>query len=100
MQKDPCVYILASQKNGTLYVIVTSNLQQRIWQHKSKHVKGFTARYNVTRLAYFEPHVDMGEAIRRERQLKKWYRQWKIDLIEAGNPAWEDLWGRGFDGLD
>lgn len=71
MQRDPCVYILASQKNGTLYVGVTSNLQQRIWQHKSKHLKGFTDRHHVTRLVYFEPHVEMREAIRRERQLKK-----------------------------
>ena len=100
MQKDPCIYILANRKNGTLYIGVTSNLIQRIWQHKNKLVKGFTEKYNVTRLVYFEQHQDVLEAIKREKQLKKWSRQWKIDLIEEQNPEWEDFWDSLFRGND
>ncbi|MFQ3185525.1 MAG: putative endonuclease, partial [Marinomonas primoryensis] len=92
MTKQPCVYILASKRNGTLYVAVTSNLIQRIWQHKNKQVQGFTEQYGVDKLVYFELHEDMREAILREKQIKKWNRQWKINLIEKENLQWGDLW--------
>jgi len=90
--KLPAVYILASQKNGTLYVGVTSNLVQRVWQHKNEVVEGFTSRYHVHLLVYFELHADMLSAIAREKQIKKWNRAWKIRLIEEGNPEWKDLY--------
>jgi len=89
--KLPAVYILASDRNGTLYIGCTSDLQQRIWQHRQGVVSGFTAAYGVCRLVYFEMHNDMREAVKRERQLKKWNRLWKIELIEATNPQWLDL---------
>ena len=92
MDKQPAVYILASGYNGTLYVGVTSNLIQRIWQHKNDLVEGFTEKYGVHSLVYYELHGDMPVAIQREKQLKKWNRQWKIDLIEKANPTWKDLW--------
>ncbi len=92
MEKQPAVYILASKYNGTLYIGVTSNLIQRIWQHKNDLVEGFTEKYGVHALVYFELHGDMPTAIQREKQLKKWNRQWKIDLIEKTNPMWKDLW--------
>jgi len=92
MLKKPAVYILASQPHGTLYIGVTGNLLQRIWQHKSGVVEGFTDRYEVHRLVYFEMHTDMTGAITREKQLKKWKRDWKIALIEKDNPNWRDLW--------
>jgi putative endonuclease len=86
------VYILASQRNGTLYVGVTSHLVQRIWQHKNDLVEGFTEKYGVHRLVYFELLDDMLGAITREKQLKKWNRAWKLALIEKQNPRWQDLW--------
>lgn len=92
MSKQPCVYILASKKNGTLYIGVTSNLIKRIWQHKSDLVPGFTQQYQVHRLVYFEQSADMLSSIAREKQLKKWNRQWKINLIERANPHWRDLY--------
>ncbi len=92
MTKQPYIYILASKPNGTLYIGVTSNLVQRIWQHKNKQVKGFTEKYNIDRLVYFEQHQEMMAAILREKQLKKWKRDWKIQLIEKENQKWEDLW--------
>ena len=92
MTKQPYVYILASKKNGTLYIGVTSNLIQRIWQHKNNQVEGFTGKYNVHCLVYFEQHEMMESAITREKQMKKWKRDWKIKLIEKDNPLWEDLW--------
>ena len=92
MEKQPYVYILASKKNGTLYIGVTSNLIQRIWQHKNNQVEGFTKKYNVHTLVYYEQHEVMESAITREKQMKKWKREWKIKLIEKGNPQWEDLW--------
>ena len=92
VHKQPCVYILASAKNGTLYIGVTSNLIQRIWQHKNNQVKGFTERYHVHLLVYYEQHESMYTAIEREKQLKKWNRDWKINLIEKKNPDWQDLW--------
>lgn len=92
MQKQPAVYILASKRNGTLYIGVTSNLPQRIWQHKANLVQGFTKRYHAHHLVYFELHSTMPEAIKREKQMKAWKRQWKVNLIEKKNPAWRDLY--------
>ncbi|MCF6318383.1 MAG: GIY-YIG nuclease family protein [Proteobacteria bacterium] len=92
MNKQPCVYILGSKKNGTLYIGVTSDLVKRIWQHKNKQVRGFSEKYDVNNLVYFEQYEDMISAITREKQIKKWNRQWKINLIEKGNPDWNDLW--------
>ena len=89
---QPAVYILASQRNGTLYIGVTSNLVQRIWQHKNDLVEGFTEKYGVHGLVYFELLDDMPSAITREKQLKKWNRAWKLALIEKQNPTWQDLW--------
>jgi putative endonuclease len=86
----PAVYILASKCQGVLYTGVTSNLPQRIWQHKHKLVDGFSRQYNVDRLVWFELHVEMYASITREKQIKKWNRAWKIELIEAGNPDWND----------
>ena len=90
--KAPCVYILASKPFGTLYIGVTSNLVQRVWQHKESLVEGFTKRYEVRRLVWYEAHYTMESAIGREKALKKWSRAWKIRLIEEGNPTWEDLY--------
>jgi len=90
--KQPAVYILASHPNGTLYVGVTSNLPQRIWQHRNDAVDGFTRKYGVHLLVHFELHNDMTTAISREKQLKHWNRTWKIALIEQANPTWRDLW--------
>ena len=86
-------YLLASQPNGTLYVGVTGDLVRRVWEHRA-HVDphGFTARYGVTRLVWFEAHSEPLEAIRREKALKKWRRDWKVALIERTNPDWHDLW--------
>lgn len=92
MDKDFYVYVLASKRNGTLYIGVTSALVQRVWQHKTKAVEGFTARYGVDQLVYFETHADAASAIQREKQLKKWRRAWKIQLIEERNPEWRDLY--------
>ena len=89
--KKPSVYILASKKNGTLYIGVTSDLIKRIWQHKNKVVSGFTEDYQVNSLVYFEQLDDMENAITREKVLKKWNRAWKIRLIEKTNPNWLDL---------
>ncbi len=90
--KIPCVYILASKKNGTLYIGVTSNLLQRIWQHKAGHVKSFTSKYNVNILVWYEVHENMEAAIAREKAIKKWNRQWKIKLVNSTNPTWQDLY--------
>ena len=90
--KQPAVYMLASRRNGTLYTGVTSDLAKRIWEHRNDIVEGFTKRYGVHSLVYFELHDDMPEAIRREKQIKKWNRAWKIELIERTNPQWQDLW--------
>ncbi|MDQ5914504.1 MAG: putative endonuclease [Pseudomonadota bacterium] len=89
--KLPCVYILASKRNGTLYVGVTSNLAQRIWQHKNDQVEGFTQKYKVHTLVWFEAHETMESAIAREKSIKEWQRTWKLELIEAANPGWQDL---------
>ena len=89
---NPCVYILSSGLEGTLYVGVTSNLVQRVWQHKNKFVEGFTRRYGVDQLVWYEVHESMHNAGTREEALKKWKRQWKIRLIEESNPSWSDLY--------
>jgi putative endonuclease len=91
--KQPAVYLLASRRNGTLSMGVTSDLVKRIWEHRNDIVERFTTRYGVHSLVYFELHDDMPEAIRREKQIKKWNRAWKIELIERTNPQWQDLWG-------
>ncbi|MGB3534433.1 MAG: GIY-YIG nuclease family protein [Microcoleaceae cyanobacterium] len=90
--KQPCVYILASKPNGTLYIGVTSNPIKRVWEHKNNLVRGFTHKYNIHQLVYFELHGDMAEAITREKRLKKWNRSWKVRLIEEQNPSWKDLY--------
>ena len=90
--KQPAVYILANKRNGTLYIGVTSNLRQRVWQHKHGVVDGFTKKYGVHLLVYYELHAEMRAAITREKQLKKWNRAWKLELIEGQNPDWRDLW--------
>lgn len=90
--KQPCVYLMASQRNGTLYIGVTSNLIQRVWQHREGIVEGFTKEYGVKILVWFEQHETMECAIVREKQLKKWNREWKLRLIEKANPQWLDLW--------
>ena len=90
--KLPCVYILASKRNGTLYLGVTSNLVQRIWQHKNDFVEGFTKRYGVHTLVWFEPHESMESAIAREKAIKEWNRVWKLELIEKVNPTWRDFY--------
>ena len=94
MPKQPATYILASDRNGTLYVGVTSNLIARTWQHGEHVVEGFSARHNATRLVWFELHDAMEAAITREKQIKKWNRSWKVRLIEEGNPYWNDLFPR------
>lgn len=86
------VYILASKRNGTLYVGVTSDLYGRMSEHRDGLIPGFTQRYGVKTLVYFEEHDDIEEAIRREKRIKRWRRAWKIALIEGGNPGWRDLW--------
>ena len=91
MDKNSYVYILCSKRNGTLYIGVTSNLIKRIWQHKNKVVEGFTKKYNVDRLVYYELTEDVESAINREKQLKRWHRQWKINLIKEMNPDFRDL---------
>jgi len=93
--KQPCVYILASRRNGTLYVCVTSNLPGRVWQHRNEVVDGFSKRYGVHTLVWYEPHETMESAILREKQLKAGSRARKLGLIEAMNPDWQDL----YDGL-
>ena len=92
MQKNFFVYILASKKYGTLYIGVTSNLAQRISQHKIHIFEGFTSKYNVRNLVYYEAHDNAEGAITREKQLKSWNRQWKIDLINQFNAEWKDLY--------
>ena len=86
------VYILASQKHGTIYIGVTNDLVRRVYQHKNKLIKGFTSKYSVDRLVWFETYDDITVAIEREKELKKWRREWKINLIEQDNPNWDDLY--------
>ena len=90
--KDSYVYILASQKNGTLYTGVTSDLIKRIYQHKEKAVDGFTKKYKINKIVYYEIHTYIVEAISREKKIKRWRRAWKLALIEKTNPQWHDLY--------
>ncbi|HEB96649.1 MAG TPA: GIY-YIG nuclease family protein [Sedimenticola thiotaurini] len=92
MEKRPCVYLLASRRNGTLYVGVTSDLLKRVWQHRSDCVEGFSRRYRIHRLVWYEQHETMESAILREKRIKGWKRAWKIRLIESANPEWRDLY--------
>ena len=92
-ERYPCiaVYIVASRRNGTLYIGVTSNLWERVWEHKNGKFDGFAAKYGCTRLVWFERHHFMPPTIQREKSLKRYERKWKLDLIEAENPEWRDL---------
>ena len=91
-ERQPCVYLLASRRNGTLYVGVTSNLVQRVWQHKNNFVEGFTKRYGIHTLVWHELHETMESAILREKVIKAWKRSWKIALVEESNSGWRDLY--------
>ncbi len=92
MRRQPAVYILASKRNGTLYIGVTSDLAKRVWQHKNDVVDGFPKRYSVHQLVWYELHETMESAIEREKTLKNWKRVWKLELIENSNPSWQDLY--------
>ena len=92
MGKPGYVYILCSKRNGTLYIGVTSDLVKRVYQHRTEVTGGFTSKYHVKRLVYFEAHDDIAAAIAREKAMKKWRRKWKLDLIEEINPDWRDLY--------
>ena len=92
MNKKGFVYIMTNKKNGTLYIGVTSNIIKRVYHHKNKLVDGFTKKYNLTKLVYYEVYETIDEAIKREKQLKNWKREWKINLIESVNPQWLDLY--------
>jgi putative endonuclease len=92
VKKQPTVYILASKRNGTIYIGVTSDPVKRIWEHKNSMVEGFTKRYNVHRLVWYELHERMESAIIREKRLKNWKRKWKLELIESSNPKWLNLY--------
>ncbi len=91
-RRQPCVYMLSSERNGTLYIGVTSNLVKRVWEHRSEAVESFTSRYRVHDLVWYELHETMESAILREKQLKEWKRAWKLRLIEGENPEWRDLY--------
>jgi putative endonuclease len=99
MEKNFYVYMLASRRNGTLYISVTSDLIKRVWQHKNKLIEGFTEKYDVNKLVYYEHFLDAEDAIKREKRLKKYNRRWKIDLIERVNPEWKDLYEDLISGL-
>ncbi len=90
--KQPCVYILANECRGTLYIGVTSDLLRRVWQHKNGSAEGFTERYGVHTLVWYESHETMRSAIVREKSIKNWRRVWKLELIEEDNPTWRDLY--------
>ena len=92
MTYQPCVYIVTNKRNGTLYVGVTSNLPKRIWEHKSKIVKGFTSKYGLNKLVWYEQYETIELAVKRERDLKFWKRKWKLEIIETMNPDWQDLY--------
>jgi len=95
MPKEMFVYIVTNKPRGTLYIGMTSNLVHRIWQHRTHALPGFTDRYNLTRLVWLEQHSEPREAIRREKALKRWARNWEIALVERENPGWRDLWEDG-----
>ena len=92
LDKQPCVYLLANKKNGTLYLGVTSDLIRRIWEHKNNVIEGFTKWHQIHNLVWYEVHIDMRSAITREKSMKKWKRDWKLELIKKENPEWEDLY--------
>jgi putative endonuclease len=92
MEKEYYIYILANNRNGTLYIGVTSDLIKRVWEHKNKVVEGFTQKYHVNKLVYYEQYREAENAIRREKRLKKYNRKWKVELIEKINPNWKDLY--------
>ena len=92
MPKEPAVYILSNGKNGTLYIGVTSDIVKRVYQHKCDLVDGFSKKYQTHMLVYYEIHSSMESAILREKQLKRWERQWKIRIINKSNPEWNDLY--------
>ena len=92
MSKTPYVYIMATERNGTLYIGVTSNIAKRVWEHKNDVTEGFTKKYSVHMLVYYEPHGTIESAIKREKDLKVWKRAWKLRLIEELNPNWDDLY--------
>ena len=92
MEWQPCVYVLSSERNGTPYVGVTSRLARRIWEHKSGAVPGFSKRYGIDRVGWYEVHESMESAIQREKRIKDWKRAWKVELIERNNPEWRDLY--------
>jgi putative endonuclease len=94
------VYILASKRNGTLYVGVTNDLIWRVHQHREQLIPGFTKQYGVKTLVYFEPHIDIIQAIAREKRIKRWRRSWKLALIEKANPQWRDLWSELTEGIE
>lgn len=90
--RQPAVYIMASRERGTLYIGATGDLKRRVWEHRDGVVEGFTHRYDINHLVWFEHHPNFPAAIAREKQLKKWNRAWKLELIETTNPGWRDLW--------
>ena len=92
MERQPCVYTLANKRNGTLYTGVTSNLLKRVWEHKNNLTEGFTSKYSVHTLVWYEMHETMESAIQREKTIKNWKREWKIKTIEELNPRWRDLY--------
>ena len=92
MNRQPAVYIVTNKRNGTLYIGVISDLIKRIWEHQNHVVEGFTKRYNIHRLVWYELHTTMESAITREKRLKNWKRKWKLELIEKSNPNWLDLY--------
>ena len=92
MQKQSFIYIMANKRNGTIYTGVTSDLPSRVWQHKNNFIEGFTAKFNLHKLVYFERHENIKSAIKREKQIKKWRRKWKLQLIEEENQEWRDLY--------
>ena len=92
MERQPCVYLLASKRNGTLYTGVTSNLLKRVWEHKNNLVESFTSKYGVHTLVWYEVHDTMETAIQREKTIKNWKRAWKMKVIEEMNPEWRDLY--------
>ena len=96
---QPCVYIMTNQRNGTLYIGVTSDLAKRVWQHKNEIADGFTKKYKLHTLVWYQPHATMESAITREKALKYWHRVWKIRIIEQMNPDWCDLYNEVI-GLD
>jgi len=90
--KNPAVYIMASRRNGTLYIGVTSDLIKRVWQHREDQIDGFTKKYRVKMLVWYEQHETIESAIHKEKTMKKWLRKWKVSAIEVRNPNWIDLW--------